>query len=249
MSDPAAFHEFGVFGESRVYLSHYAMFHSVHAYQAIFEAKLIRDRADWSPQLVRDRERHPSRFYTVSPSKKGSPFTRRRADWSLPKVLKTGGRFNSDVHWGGRTNQFLGRDVTTRIANLVHFRRFHEDDERGPELRYIVFGTPNDLYLAHYISARPDFDQIVAVQLVDGALPSGAHLEFRVPRPDKPDSRLRDRNQVVEGRVVVTTGPGSESARQYPAPGSGRARSRAQGTRVTLRVLGEKYYTMLDEQG
>ena len=249
MSDPAAYHEFGMFGESRVYLSHYPMYHSIHAYQVILETKLLKGGRDWSPALRRDQKAHADRSYTLSPSRKGSPVTRRRADWSLPSYMKKGRAFNADVHWGGDVNQFLGRDVTTKITSVVHFRRFREDDPRSPELRYIIFGQPGDLYLAHLISARPDFDQIVSVELVDGALPDGPYLELRVPRPDVPDSRLRGTHEVIEGTVVATAGPGPTTARQYPSPRSGRASARARSNRVKVRVLGEKYYTMLDEQG
>ena len=37
---PVGFHEFEMFGDTSVFLSHYAMFGSIHAYQVLLEVKL-----------------------------------------------------------------------------------------------------------------------------------------------------------------------------------------------------------------
>ena len=54
--DPAACHEFGIFGRNKIYLSHYPMFHAIHAYQAIIEVTLTQDGHDLSSQFFADRD-------------------------------------------------------------------------------------------------------------------------------------------------------------------------------------------------
>ena len=43
---PVGFHEFEMFGDSSVFLSHYPMFGSIHAYQVLLEVKLTGDGND-----------------------------------------------------------------------------------------------------------------------------------------------------------------------------------------------------------
>ena len=248
MSDPAAFHEFAMFGRKRLYLSHYPMFHAVHAYQALAEARLSLGGRDWTGALLDELARHPDRLYTLSPSKPRSPITRRRDDWRLPDTFRARSTFNADVHWGDRNDQFLARDVTATLTSIVYFRQFQEGDRRNPRLSYVVFGERDDLWLAHSIAVQPDFDQIVSVELVDGALPR-PFTKLLVPRSDGKTTRLRRKGEGVSGELVGMAGPGPVGARQYPALSSGRERKARRRTRITLRVLSERYYSEIDEEG
>ena len=248
MSDPAAFHEFAMFGRKRLYLSHYPMFHAVHAYQAIAEARLSRGGRDWTGAVLDELARHPNRLYTLSPSKRGSKFTRRRDDWRLPSTFRGGKTFNADVHWGGRKDQFLARDVSATLTRIIFFRQFQEEDRHNRRLSYIVFGETHNLYLAHYIAVQPDFDQIVAVEAVNGA-PIRPGTKLLLPRPDRKTTRLRRKGEVTRGELVGMAGPGSVIARQYPSLTSGHERAARRRTRINLRVLGELYYSEIDEEG
>lgn len=248
MSDPAAFHEFAMFGRKRLYLSHYPMFHAVHAYQALAEARLSRGGRDWTGALLAELDRHPERLYTLSPSRRGSQLTRRRDDWRLPGTFRAGATFNADVHWGGRKDQFLARDVSATLSRIIFFRQFQEGDRHNPRLSYIVFGEPDDLYLAHYIAVQPDFDQIVAAELVGGA-PPRPFTKLLLPRRDGKATRLRRKGAVVAGELVGMVGPGPVAARQYPSLTSGHERTARRRTRIRLRVLSERYYSEIDEEG
>src|SRR4051812_39605207 len=75
---PTAYHEFVMFGNGRIYLSHYSMFHAIHAYQALIEVSLRKGNVDVRPAFFRDRAAPPERSYTVSPSRPGSPVEWRR---------------------------------------------------------------------------------------------------------------------------------------------------------------------------
>ncbi len=250
MSDPAAFHEFAMFGRRRLYLSHYPMFHAVHAYQALAEAKLTWRGRDWTAACLDQMARYPKRLHTLSPSRRGSPPTRRRDDWRLPARFRAGGRFNADVHWGGRNNQFLARDVTATLTRIVFFRQFQEDDRHNRRLSYLLVGRPDDLYLVHYITVQPDFDQIVAVESV-GGVKLEPFTKLVLPRPDRRATRLRKPGEVIAGQLVRIAGPGPVRARQYPSlttgrelPGKHRLRPR-----LALGVLRELYFSEIDEEG
>ena len=248
MSDPAAFHEFAMFGRRRLYLSHYPMFHAVHAYQAIAEARLSRGGRDWTGAVLAELARHPKRLYTLSPAKPGSPFNRRRDDWRLPGTFRRGKTFNADVHWGGNQNQFLARDVSATLTDIIFFRQFQEADRHNRRLSYIVFGQEDDLYLAHSITVQPDFDQIVAVEAPNGA-PIRPFTKLLLPRPDGKTTRLRRKGELTGGELVGMAGPGSVTARQYPSFTSGQERAVRRRSRISLRVLEELYYSKIDEEG
>ena len=66
MSDPAAYHEFGMFGASSVFLSHYPMYHSIHAYQVILEAVL---KPAEMALFTADRAKTKERLYTIEPER------------------------------------------------------------------------------------------------------------------------------------------------------------------------------------
>ena len=63
------------------------------------------------------------------------------------------------------------------------------------ELRYILFGRGDELFLAHLLSQPPDFDQIVSVRLV-GLHPDEDELKRRIEvvvpgRPNTVQQRIR----------------------------------------------------------
>src|SRR6266568_4773510 len=97
-------------------------------------------------------------------------------------------------------------DVSADIEQIVHFRRFSPDAGNARDhLRYICFGGRDLAFLAHVITAPPDFDQILAVQagtlngVSDDNLRAG--LIVRVPdRPDDVTTRLQE-TQTITAQV------------------------------------------------
>ncbi len=158
-----------------------------------------------------------------------------------------GATFNADVHWGDRKDQFLARDVSATLTNIIHFRQFQETDRRNPKLSYLVFGESEDLFLAHFIAVPPDFDQIVAVRVVEGS-PPRPRTKLIVSRRDGRTTRLRRKGEVVAGELVGITGPGSDAARAYPSLTSGHERGSSRRSRIKLRVIAERYFSEIDEE-
>jgi len=160
---PTAYHEFVVFGNDTMYMSHYSMFHAIHAYQVIVQVSLHKDGQDIGRLVRAESVAHPERSYTVSPAKIGSPESRRRDDWILPEYMKVGVKFNTDIHWGTRADQFLERNVTATIEKIVYFKQFDDIKSHNSKLTYLIFGEPGNYFAAHKVSTFPDFDQIVEI--------------------------------------------------------------------------------------
>jgi hypothetical protein len=160
---PTAYHEFVVFGNDKMYMSHYSMFHAIHAYQIIVQVGLHKDGKDIGRLVRAEQAAHPDRHYTVSPAKVDNPESRRRDDWILPEYMKVGVKFNTDVHWGTNADQFLERNVTATIEKIVYFKQFDDIKSHNSKLTYLIFGEPGNYFAAHRVSTFPDFDQIVEI--------------------------------------------------------------------------------------
>jgi len=189
---PAAYHEFVLFGKQKLYLSHLAEFHAIHAYQVIVEVSLYKDGVDVPKIFFSDRQKHPKRNYTVSPAKFGSPNDRRRDDWILPDYMKKQVTFNADIHWGTQNNEFLVRDVTVTIENVIYLRKFEESDQHSPNLEYIFFGEGDDHYFAHRIGSYPDFDQLIGVEVPQKTLKLPDTMTVIIGSPNNANNRLKN---------------------------------------------------------
>lgn len=161
---PAGFHEFEMFGDTSVFLSHYPMFGSVHAYQVLLEARVTGAGNDPWKLYLEYKKAHPDARFSVSPeSPDGGD-----AYWAMPDVIKTGKTFRATIHTApGAAGKpvFISRNVTVEITRVIHFRLFQPDDKKPGVLRYLVFGNKSEAFAVHYLGAYPDFDQILAVDL------------------------------------------------------------------------------------
>jgi hypothetical protein len=155
-----------VVGEKSIYLSHLPMFsHPHHRFQAIMEATFT-DPSDPSRDLgaayLSDRRSAPERYHTLEPE----PFV-------LTEVASAGSsepprrrQFLANLFAGHfeRGGRFLFR-TSVEVADVIYFRELAPGSESPGRLRYILFGSVDELFLAHLISAPPDFDQVVPVKL------------------------------------------------------------------------------------
>ena len=87
---PVGFHEFEIFGDKAIYLSHYPMFGSIHSYQVLVEVTLKSSGTDDPKQLyLAHKQKNPDARYSVSPANSsGEPDY-----WVLPEVIQVGNRF------------------------------------------------------------------------------------------------------------------------------------------------------------
>ncbi len=160
---PAGFHEFEMFGDTSVFLSHYPMFGSIHAYQVLLEVRLSGQGNDPRQRYLDHKKKNPSARYSLSPETPsgGNDY------WVLPEVVKKGGTFRANIHWANTAGRavYLSRNVTVEIVRIIHFRLFLPDDKKPGVLSYLLFGNSSETFLAHYIGSYPDFDQILAVTI------------------------------------------------------------------------------------
>ena len=64
----------------------------------------------------------------------------------------------------------IGQSVTVNIKKVLEFTQFKPDAPRAKSLDYILFGNGRELFLAHVITAKPDFDQVLGVEVDDDRL-------------------------------------------------------------------------------
>lgn len=157
-----------VVGERTVYLSHLPMFgHPHHDVQAILEARLTGGGDDPQAAYAEDRRRTGERIYTLQPER----FVLRAlvepdADGECLCVF-TGTVYRGHFERGGTP---ILRDVTVTIDRVVHFRQFDPEAEKPVVQHYLLFGSGDEQFLAHLITAPPDFDQVVSVRMLDEPL-------------------------------------------------------------------------------
>jgi hypothetical protein len=56
-------------------------------------------------------------------------------------------------------------DVTVQIKRVIYKHEFSPKEKRTENLEYVLFGTPDELFLAHRIIPPGDFDQLPPVRI------------------------------------------------------------------------------------
>jgi hypothetical protein len=217
-ADHPAVHGMVMVGERRLYLSHLPLFRtasypSPHDYQVILEARLTNKTGQLEEAYVDDRRRTGENLYTLEPEKfvlshlisaeSGSPPLR---------------RFRASVYRGHfeRGGIQILENAVVEIIRIIHMRRFTPDAARPDTLQYLLFGGDQELFLAHYISGPPDFDQILKVAFEPPQLTRvqpEQELIVKVPqRSNDPGGRLRE-NQKVQTEIVGLSAQSGSSIR------------------------------------
>ena len=200
---PAGFHEFEMFGDTSVFLSHYPMFGSIHSYQVLLEVKLSGNGNDPRRLYLDHKKTHAAARYSLSPE------TTNGANdyWVLPEMIKKGQTFRANIHWESTEGHplYISRNVTVEIVRVIHFRLFQPDDKKRDVLSYLLFGNGSETFLAHEIGSYPDFDQVLAVTVDPNQLhlnESAAVTFVAIPgRDNKKLQRLMTKDRAVVGRV------------------------------------------------
>jgi len=168
---------------SPVYVSHLPMFMAPHDFQVILRV------AGEAAGTYGDFVAHFGAFeiYTFMPE----PFSIDELDPSDEAPARTtfgGSLFRGHFERGGTE---IASDVSLEVERVIHFRRFSADarDAARGQLRYLCFGERDAAFLAHLITAPPDFDQVLAVEL--GSLNGVSDEDLRqgviVAVPDRPN--------------------------------------------------------------
>ena len=162
-ADAAGGHGMLVVGQDAVFFYHLPMFMSPHDYQVILEGTLSQPGSDPQRLYREDRKRHPhTPVYTFAPV----PYIMPELFPPAPK-RKTiqgdlfRGHFESPPEYPAEPFAIAsGVDVT--VAHVVFVKKLLPLSSPPDHLEYVLFGKGRELFLAHRISRRGDFDQVVA---------------------------------------------------------------------------------------
>ncbi|WP_327085296.1 hypothetical protein OIE66_23380 [Nonomuraea sp. NBC_01738] len=191
--DTTGIHGMLLFGEGALYLSHLPMFHHPHNFHVLLEIDL-----GAAARGVLDADRKdPAPLYTFLPDA-----------FPIAGLDPAGGGPARDTLRGTlfrghfeRRGTRLAEDVEVRITNTPRFHEFPMSGSHAFDrtLTYQGFGHPGELYLAHDITARPDFDQVVRVRPVPGSVRNQAGMAVG------DDVTLFDFPQAQQVRVIERT--------------------------------------------
>jgi hypothetical protein len=182
--DQAAGHGMLVVGLDTVFFYHLPMFMSPHDYQVILEGTISKEGSDPQRTYKEDRKSHPrTRVYTLDPV----PFVLPDLFPPAPERKKIRGdlfrgHFEKPPEFPAEPFQ-IGTDVDVTIANVVFVQKLLPLPPPLAGLEYLLFGKGTDLFLAHLITKKGDFDQVVSAnvkgrQFLGDELRHGVRVQF-----------------------------------------------------------------------
>ena len=194
-------HGMAVIGTQTMFFSHLPMFMTPHNYQVILEGRLSHPGSDPQRTYREDRARHPQALYTFNPVPFVLPeiappaFARKQFSGDLFR-----GHFEAPPEFPAKP-QLIAGGVTVEIANVVYFQQLTPQPTRPEHLEYLLFGTGEEVFLAHLISGPPDFDQIVSAKVSGHQFPADAlHRGVRV---QVPGAKASSAQRVRPGKAVA----------------------------------------------
>jgi hypothetical protein len=152
--DKGASHGMLLMGTDVFYVSHLGMFGGPHNYQGIFRVKL--DAAS-AKLFQKDQANHPEyTTYTISPLD----------TFNLPEMVAKPRLFKAALFRGHfeRGGEMIAQSIEITIEKVVLFKKFDLTGTRDAVSKYMVFGSGKERFVAHLISHKPDFDQIIQIK-------------------------------------------------------------------------------------
>jgi hypothetical protein len=206
---------------SPVYVSHLPMFSSPHDFQIIL--RVGGEAANTYGNFVAHFGLDP--IFTFQPE----PFSIDELDPSAPggpaRTSFRGTLYRGHFERGGDK---IATDVPFDVEQAVHYRRFRSatGHDKGP-LRYLCFGQPDAVHLAHLVDGPPpDFDQVLQVEA--GALNDVSAEQLR----DGVVIAVPDRGDDIEARLQ----PGETFSAELEGDAAGTAAS------IELAIASEYYF-------
>lgn len=164
-TDKASTHGMFLMGTTAIYAGHLPMFHSPHDYQIILELEFS---ADDKAAYLADRKAHPEEvIYTLEPE-----------HFVLPEMVNNTKVFKASIYRGHfeRGGTAFIKNIEVKIKKTVYYKRFDPKEKKSEKLKYIMFGNDDEQFLAHKISAKPDFDEYIAVTARPKAFVAALHV-------------------------------------------------------------------------
>lgn len=203
-------HNMMLVGNEAAFVSHLPMFHNEHRFQVIARVQFTDGRRDLGVVYDSDRADHPEvRMYTVRPEDRFA-LSRLVSPVEAPERRSfTATVFRGHLERGGvEIGQLEG--ISADVAEIVYAEELTGADGLGPDLQYILFGTGDEAFLAHRISAAPDFDQIVSVSFSDQVPPADALRNGAVITFPERQNLASDRLRSGERAAGELRGPADE---------------------------------------
>jgi hypothetical protein len=147
--DRPSVHGMVIVGTGKVYLSHLPMFHSPHDYQVITEVALSGAGLE---TYLKSQAQTKGALHTLVPQA-----------FVLPQMMEHPTPFKADIYLGHfeRGGEIVASDVTVTIQKVLYFKKFDPTAPTPRLSQLVVFGNSEELFAAHLITAKPDFDQII----------------------------------------------------------------------------------------
>jgi hypothetical protein len=158
-ADKPSTHGMLIFGKEKIYASHLPLFQAPHNYQIILELEL--STSD-KKKLVSDQQAHPEfTTYTIEPEK-----------FILPEMVKNPRPFTVNLYRGHfeRGGTKLLTNIRVTISKIVFFKKLKADEAKAITTDYILFGNTKEQFIAHHITNKPDFEQIIQVKAKPAAM-------------------------------------------------------------------------------
>ncbi|WP_316839453.1 hypothetical protein [Pedobacter gandavensis] len=181
-------------GTETIYAEHLPMFRTPHDYQVILELEFSKEAVK---KYRKDRAAYPAELvYTIEPE-----------TFVLPEMVNHTKVFKANVYRGhferGGT-KFIDT-VTFKIKKVIYYKQFDKNQQRPENLQYILFGNKKEQFLSHLISKKPDFNEVLAVQLDGKAIPQNEPYQLIVMEEKenrKPFSWMKS-----DARILATDQP------------------------------------------
>jgi hypothetical protein len=164
-----------LFGEGRVYLSHLPLYRAPHDRQLVLAARLVASDSarragapDPQAAYLADRRASGERVYTIEPER----FPLRMV---AEAAVDVPARFRATVYRGHfeRGGTPILRDVVVEVERAVVSRALRAaervDPDDAADVRLVLFGEPDELYVAHRVAGAPSYDQVARVELAGAA--------------------------------------------------------------------------------
>src|SRR4051812_9870439 len=198
-------HNMMVVGEKSVFLSHLPMFMSPHNFQVILEATFTSGGRNVQEVYTKDRQSNrQTKMYTLEPQesfKLPTLFTPHPPSRSSFK----GTIFRGHLERGGEEIAGL-TNIDVFVKRVVYAQQFGRGFDKADKLTYILFGSGQELFLAHVIAKQPDFDQILSVKIdnppSDEELSRGVRVTM-LGRENSASKRIKEKEELVgQGHVT-----------------------------------------------
>lgn len=186
-----------VLGGETIYVSHLPMFVPQHRYQGIWEVSFGQE-SDAVYRAERAKPQNAGVIFTLAPT----------TLFRLPELTTTRESFKANVfkgHFERPGRELILKDVTVTVRRNVHWHPFRTGHSRPEPLTYLLFGKGNEVFLAHWISVAPNYDEILSVTPSTslGELPHAAQLVLS----QRGNGEALKAGESVSGMLLLDQGP------------------------------------------